>query len=376
MKQGRVRRRRVRHRIWPARWLSIAVLVTAACLGMMPSASAASPPFTPIRLPADAAMHPKSPNEWWYVTGHLHDAAGTRYGFEMVTFKFGNARELDPFISVNTLYRIDLALTDETHRKFYSTIQYITPSAGQPVLSTRGLMLHLSSRHASLSFDTEPAKATSYHLVGRMPVAALDLQVSTTRAPLLEGGKGLERIGDGYSYYYSLTNLAAAGTLTLNGRRTRVTGLSWMDHQWGQWNWTTQKGWDWMAIQLSNGASLSLVNLLGGPRSEAKYATVSFAHAPQLFTRDAAMAPLGRSWTSPRSHITYPTVWKVSVPAIGLIATVNASLPSQEMVDQVDPFSTYWEGSGSLAGALRGKPISGLVYTELAGYYKGGPLGL
>jgi predicted secreted hydrolase len=127
-----------------------------------------------------------------------------------------------------------------------------------------------------------------------------------------------------------------------------------------------------MAIQLANGTSLSLVNFLSGPRSGAKYATISFVHAPQLFTRAAAMTPLGQRWTSPRSHITYPTSWKIAIPAIGLKAVVTTSVPNQEIVDQVDPFSTYWEGSGRLSGSLQGKPISGRTYTELAGYYKRG----
>ncbi|HXT37818.1 MAG TPA: lipocalin-like domain-containing protein [Chloroflexota bacterium] len=355
-----------------ARWSRIAALLLGLCLAGIPNGPIVSSAFSPIRLPADAALHPKSPNEWWYVTGHLRDPAGTHYGFEMVTFKFGNARELDPFLTVNTLYRIDLAITDETHKHFYPTVEYILPSSGTPVLSTHALTLRMTAPPAFLSFTTEPGTGLAYRLSARMPSGSLDLRVTTTRPPLLEGGNGLERIGDGFSYYYSLTNLITTGTLILHGHKLAVSGLSWMDHQWGRWTWTTQKGWDWMAIQLANGTSLSLVNFLSGPRSGAKHATISFAQAPQLFTRDAVMTPLGRRWTSPRSHITYPTSWKIAVPAIGLKAVVTTSVPNQEVVDQVDPFSTYWEGSGRLSGTLRGKPISGLTYTELAGYYKGG----
>ncbi|HEY8285654.1 MAG TPA: carotenoid 1,2-hydratase [Chloroflexota bacterium] len=341
----------------------------------IPVGPAASMAFSPIHLPADAAMHSKSPNEWWYVTGHLRDRAATRYGFEMVAFKFGNARELDPFLTVNTLYRIDLAITDETHKRYYSSVEYILPSPGKPVLATHGLKLRLAAQRSSLSFDSETGAGPAYRLSARMPSGSLDLRVVTVRPPLLEGGTGLLSIGNGYSYYYSLTNLSTTGTLLLNGQKLAVTGLSWMDHQWGQWNWSTQKGWDWMAVQLANGTSLSLVNFLGGPRSGSKYATVSFAHVPQLFTRGATMTSLGRPWTSPRSHITYPLAWKIAVPAIGLKAVVTSSVPNQEIVDQVDPYSTYWEGSGRLSGTLQGKPISGFTYTELAGYYKRGPLG-
>jgi predicted secreted hydrolase len=372
---GNARRPERRRGAWVGvtRALCVAALLLALGAGMIPRTFAAPFHFIPIRLPADAAMHANWPNEWWYVTGHLQNAAGNHYGFELVTFKFGNARKIDPLLRVNTLYRIDLALTDETHKRFYSNIEYIVPSAGKPVLSTNRLMLRMVGSKASLAVDTMGATDLAYHLVDRMPDGAIDLSVRTTRPPLLEGGKGLERISDGYSYYYSLTNLATTGTLTLHGQKMTVTGLSWMDHQWGRWNWLGQPGWDWMAIQLTNGTSLSLVNFTSGPRRSAKSATIGFSSGSQIFTRNAAMTPLAQTWTSPRTHITYPLAWKVQVPAIGLDAVVTTTVPNQEMVDPVEPFSTYWEGSGRIVGTLRGKPISGLTYTELAGYFGRGP---
>jgi predicted secreted hydrolase len=351
------------------RSLCVAVLLIAMCAGMIPRAYAASFHFTPIRLPADAAMHKNWPNEWWYVTGHLRDAAGTHYGFELVTFKFGNARQIDPLLRVNTLYRIDLALTDETHKRFFSHIEYIVPSPGKPVLSTSRLKLRMVGSNASLSVDTVGVKDLAYHLVDRMPAGAIALTVRTARPPLLEGGKGLEQISDGYSYYYSLTNLVTTGSITLHGKKLAATGLSWMDHQWGKWNWLGQPGWDWMAIQLADGTSLSLVNFTSGPRRSTKAATIGLSTGSQVFTRNATMTPLGQTWTSPRTHIIYPLAWKVKVPAIGLDAVVTTSVPNQEMVDPLEPFSTYWEGSGRIVGTLHGRPISGLTYTELAGYY-------
>lgn len=338
------------------------------CWGAAPGVQAASFHFTPIRLPADAAMHTGSPNEWWYVTGHLRDAAGHRYGYELVTFKFGNARSLDPLLATNTLYRIDLAITDEANPGFTSTIEYLAPSPSA-ALSSRKLDLRMSGPTASLAFATLPGPGLAYHLSGRMAGGAVDLRVTSSRAPLLEGGKGLEHIGDGYSYYYSLTNLTTSGTLTLHGHAIPVNGLSWMDHQWGKWSWTSQKGWDWMAIQLDNGISLSLVNFLSGPRVSAKGATISFADQPQLFDHSARMIPSAPTWTSPRSHIRYPLRWRVQIPSIRLDAMVTTTVPNQEMVDQLDPFSTYWEGSSHLSGTLAGKRITGQTYTELAGYY-------
>lgn len=355
-----------------ARLVCLCAALVLLCFGSVPRTLAAPTAFARIRLPADAAMHPASPNEWWYVTGHLRDTAGHTYGYELVTFKLGNARQLEPLLPVNTLYRIDLAITDEVHRTFSSTVTYLLPVPGKTVLSSTRLTLRMPGQGASLAIETLPGPGLAYQLRGQFKTGIIDLTVRTTRPPLIEGGTGVEPIGGGYSYYYSLPHLRTSGTLTLHGRRVPVSGLSWMDHQWGTWNWRKQKGWDWMAIQLDNGTSLSLLNFSAGPRTTAKDATISFADGTQRFTGHATMAPLGPTWTSPRSHLTYPLSWHVIVPAIKLDAVVTATVPNQEMVDTLDPYSTYWEGSGRLSGTLAGKPIHGNTYTELAGYAQSG----
>jgi predicted secreted hydrolase len=351
-----------------ARLVRLGVLLAVLCFYSALPTAAASFRFKHIRLPADAAMHPASPNEWWYFTGHLRDQAAHTYGFELVTFKFGNARQLDPMLPVDTLYRIDLAITDEAHKTFFPMVTYLFPAAGKTVLSSRRLTVRMLGQGASLSVDTLPDPGLAYHLRGQMAAGSIDLSVRTTRPALLEGGNGVVPIANGYSYYYSLTNLQTIGTLTLRGRRIPVTGLTWMDHQWGVWNWRDQKGWDWMAIQLDNGASLSLLNFASGPHTVAKDSGISFKDGTQLFTRQARMTPAGRAWKSPRSHLSYPLVWHLEVPAIKLDAMVTATVANQEMVDQLDPSSTYWEGSGRLTGTLAGMPIRGMTYTELAGY--------
>jgi hypothetical protein len=40
--------------------------------------------------------------------------------------------------------------------------------------------------------------------------------------------------------------------------RPPVSGQSWMDHQWGAFNFASGAGWDWFSIQLSNGQQYML----------------------------------------------------------------------------------------------------------------------
>ena len=53
---------------------------------------------------------------------------------------------------------------------------------------------------------------------------------------VLHGDAGYSRKGDSKdqaSYYYSFTRLKAEGTLTFKGINHTVTGLAWMDHEFG-----------------------------------------------------------------------------------------------------------------------------------------------
>jgi predicted secreted hydrolase len=224
--------------------------------------------------------------------------------------------------------------------------------------------------------DTLAAPGLAYRLRGSMESGSLDLSIGTTRPPLLEGGAGVVPMGTGgYSYYYSLTNMQTTGTLTLAGKPLTVTGMTWMDHQWGSWKWSQIRGWDWMGVQLSNGTSLVLANFAAA-RLTLKSATVSFPSGSQLLTTDSSMTPLRHFWTSPVTKTTYPQGWHVKVPAIGLDAIVTPTMPNQEVVDPLSLGPTYWEGSCRLTGTLKGKPVAGLTYTELVGYAKRSAIGM
>src|SRR5688572_29238243 len=39
-------------------------------------------------FPRDHGAHPNFRHEWWYVTGNLDAADGTRFGFELTFFRF------------------------------------------------------------------------------------------------------------------------------------------------------------------------------------------------------------------------------------------------------------------------------------------------
>ena len=58
-------------------------------------------------------------------------------------------------------------------------------------------------------------------------------------------------------------DLAAAGTLVVDGLPVAVTGTAWFDHQWGDFIAVGGGGWDWFAVNLDDGTDLT-VSLVRG----------------------------------------------------------------------------------------------------------------
>src|SRR5262249_18416790 len=95
-----------------------------------------------------------------------------------------------------------------------------------------------------------------------MPSYAIDLRLTATRPPALHRGGYLQFGPAGDSYYYSRTRMLVDGTLQVGESARVVTGLAWMDHQWGDFRYDpAQGGWDWFGVQLDDGSDLMVTRL-------------------------------------------------------------------------------------------------------------------
>jgi predicted secreted hydrolase len=310
-----------------------------------------------VRLPQDEAPH-HDPVEWWYFNGHLQgtDAAGHvhSYGFEYVTFQFLG-------ITPKPEYFGDVSVTDLTRHVF----QYGGQEASYPVPATRdSFSLHTGdwSMSGGSGHDVLHAGLAGY---------TLDLDLRTTEPAVLHGDDGVIPYGPfGSSYYYSWTSLRTSGTVNDHGTIVKVTGLSWMDHQWGSIDLASGAGWDWFSMQLSGGQQYMLyfIRNKSGQIVQALGTQVArggrVTHLPSSAIADRATG----TWTSPATRITYSSGWQVTVPGGHL--TVTPDLVDQE----VDLLSTqmlaYWEGDVSIRGEIDGSPVTGVGYTEIAPYGK------
>lgn len=325
-----------------------AVLVAAAMAAVPATANptdsaygaAAYPTF--VHLPADQAAHPDAAQEWWYIVGHV-DADGHRFGYEVT---IGGGKEPQVITSI----------TDQTTGVYYTHSQ--TFPLDQTTFSTTELNLRTPT--ASLS---GPMSAMQLHAT--LPAAGeIDLTLSALGPALYNNGTGLMPFLGGTSYYYSLPSLASRGTLTVNNHSYPVTGQSWLDRQWGSWDWSTMQKWTWMPLQLSNGDRVNLWDLFAEGK-EFSYATVLHPDgAEEIVAVQPLAATTSDFWTSPATGQRYGTRWSVIIPALSASLTVVAQPQAQE---RVGTFGGTYEGASSVAGRYRGKRVTGVAYVEQNG---------
>ena len=173
----------------------------------------------------------------------------------------------------------------------------------------------------------------------------IQLKLFQQGQPLLVWGTGCEVLHPGGSdpiqdnnYYYSLTNLDASGTSTIGDDVFQVTGLTWMDHEYGAFP-DPGKGkkniWTLQDMQLSNGLHLSNYTQFGLLPQEnvpmPSSATLRLPSGESVFIENTTTTP-----TSPMQidGTTYFGMYEVS-----LLETENCTI--KFLVQNICPNQTF-----------------------------------
>lgn len=351
--------------------------VLLAFLAALPAAAQQprpAPQFQPAlpgyryQFPRDHFDHPGYQTEWWYYTGNLKSADGHRFGFELTFFRQGVSRAPNPSPwYVHDLYMAHLALSDIHGRRFYHAERLSRSGPGIAGVSQSAAAIWNGNWQVQIS-------GSKQQLRGATEDFGIDLTLDSAKPPVLQGQNGVSQkaAGPGHaSHYISLTRLLTSGTLTLHGVPYRVTGASWMDHEFfTDGMGSSEIGWDWLSIQLDDNTELMLYRLRHRDGSIDPYSSGSFVAADGrsqfLSSRDFTMTPAGAPWTSPKTGAAYPVRWHVAVPRLGLELEITTPLVNQELDERIGP--SYWEGVIDVAGRRAGAPIHGDGYLEMTGY--------
>ncbi|MEI7452137.1 MAG: lipocalin family protein [Candidatus Falkowbacteria bacterium] len=298
--------------------------------------------FTPIEFPRDEASH-RDMVEWWYFNGHLKDDGGQEYSFMDCLFQVDVHRCAVPLLNktpLKFLYFSHSLLSDISHNIFKSTLN--------PFLWFKKINFKKTGDNI-------------YHLKNKY----VDLQMISTKAPLLEGGHGYLRLGSKATYYYSLTNLQTSGHIKINNKWIAVSGKSWMDHQWANANYSGDK-WDWFSIQLDD--NTEIICFAHNDNGVKTYlADIVYADGGREYFNEAEIIPSTETWTSPKTGASYPTAWTMKIPARNIELKLTAKIKQQEVLFA---YINYWEGALAVTGNFSGQPVRGDAFMELVGYQK------
>ncbi|MGI4984088.1 MAG: lipocalin-like domain-containing protein [Janthinobacterium lividum] len=353
-------------------------------------------------FPRDSGAHPGYRTEWWYATGWLARPDGRPLGFQITFFRSATG-------------------TDPANPSAFAPTQLIIAHAAlsDPDL---GHLLH-DQRIARQGFDLAYArdantdvKLDDWRLVraadGHYTATAhsvgftLNLTLTPTQAPLLQGDAGYSRKGplaSQASYYYSEPQLRVTGEIGVaTGKRTTgaqgdahaatphadglpgeaqsadtsgnsaalpltaVTGSAWLDHEWSSTVLSADAtGWDWLGANLDDGSALMAFKV------RARDGHAVWAHAA-LRGRDGQIRSFGpdavdfipsRQWSSPRTATRYPVAQTVKTGA--LTWQLDPLFDDQELDSRQSTGAVYWEGAVRLR---RNGEAVGHGYLELTGY--------
>jgi predicted secreted hydrolase len=318
----------------------------------------------PIEFPADFGSHPDFRTEWWYVTGWLTTARGEPLGFQITFFR------TKPDIDANNpsafaprqLLIAHCAISDPRRGRLWQDqrirragLGLAEAAVGDTDVRIDRWTLTRNSRAYGAAIDAEDF--------------SLDLTLSETQAPLLNGDAGVSRKGPdpgAASYYYSLPHLKVAGAVARAGRRDQVTGEAWFDHEWSSEYLDAEAvGWDWIGINLDDGAALMAFRIRGA-QGESRWAggTLRSADGQVQILGSADVEFRGtRRWVSPRTAIAYPVQWQVRIGSREF--DLEPLLDDQENDTRLSTGAIYWEGAVRAIEAHR--PV-GRGYLELTGY--------
>lgn len=319
-------------------------------------------------FPKDHGPHPDFRNEWWYITGNLDGENDERFGFELTIFRFSLTplQDHDPNASAwktNQVYIGHFAITDVGNANFHVAQRYARGSLGLAGAQAEPFQVWLEDWSIKSKNNIWQINASDKDII-------MDLTLSPLKPPVLNGIDGLSQKSSepgNASYYYSIPRLRTVGTLQIENENYSVTGLSWLDREWGSSGLSKeQQGWDWFSIQLSDGSDLMFYSLRkmdgsGDPHSAGTWITAD-GHSVHLSNDDVDI-DVEDHWDSPLGG-TYPMAWHLRIPQIDLHLSLRPVLDAQELRTTV----RYWEGAVDVVGQKAGIPVEGRGYVELTGY--------
>lgn len=323
-------------------------------------------------FPVDYGAHPAFQTEWWYYTGSLATGTGRRFGYQFTIFRrtiIPDRPASESEWRTNQVYAAHFTVTDVESERFFQEQRFSRGGAGLAGATGDPYRVWLESWQVR-GTDDDPALSM---IMAANDQVAVDLTLVQTKPLVLQGDDGFSPKGPNpgeATYYYSLPHLETRGTITVDGEAFAVSGLSWMDHEFGSGAMGDEaQGWDWIAVHLDDGRDLMIgqirsVNDGDAPVVYGGSLVLADGSVHHLRLNDFTIA-VTDTWMSPHTGTVYPAGWRVSIDsgeAQPLELVLTPLVADQELTEGL---VIYWEGAVEVGG-----DATGYGYIELTGYYE------
>lgn len=329
-----------------------------------------------IQLPQDQYAHPNAPTEWWWHVGTLITSDNRSFGFEVNACGLGENNT-----GKAMAYFTQIAITDVQNQKHYQKVNDIIGNALPPEWTwaetdvSKPWFVKLPGEADDSGKQTNNG-AVTMKAVGNNPLhmevtasfndlntntpCVIELTLEQKGEPLLVWGTGCHEDVDpkGTSpitknnYYYSLTHLQAIGILTIGAEKFAVTGLTWMDHEYGAFpnpgskktnTWTLQDVQLNNDLHLSNYTQFDVTPKEGVPMSSS--VTLLSEDGKSHFIKDAITTPLNPVSLDGKQYFMR---FKIQLHPHGLYIMVESLVQDQRFIDlHPKPFNNSgYEGVG------------------------------
>jgi predicted secreted hydrolase len=307
-----------------------------------------------INLPADDAVHAYTPAsfEWWYWTSHLEAEDGSKFGFLDIVYT--GLYEAAPGTTV-PLQWSDTTISDIREGKYHFPGRAFLPEPAVTV--PNGFKFNIGENNVVGGDGLDVIHAVVDDGAKRYLV---DLEMKSEKAPV-------QHMAGGYIYDYARTRMDTRGTITVNGKKLKVHGHTYFDHEYGDqlYVMATVKDWTWISVQLDNDSELVVLVLNRQDGTKMAWADLTDAHCKttRYNPDEFALATTG-TW-EPSDICRYPMGWTISIPRASIYLQVTSSIIDQDIF--VPGMDHYYEGEAAVNGWDHG-PVSGRAVVELTAF--------
>ena len=331
-------------------------------------------PHPAFSFPRDHGSHPEFRIEWWYITGHLRDDEGQRFGFQATFFRVALTPQDDgaerAVFGTNQLMMAHMALADPVAGSFVHE-ERLNREGWDAWARVDGLDLRNGN------WSLQMAKDGAMTLVGSVrSEVSFSLRLAPLKGPVFFGEGGLSRKGaseSAASWYITFPRLHVTGHLDTAVATRPVVGEAWMDHEISSSQLEEEQvGWDWASLRLHDGREVMVYILRHRDGSVDPFSTLAWIDASggvHHFSPDQFTWTSRRTWESPATGGRYPLDIVLTAPRHDGMGQeqflLRPLMDEQEMVGHLGGVS-YWEGACDVLDS--DGVVVGEAYVELTGY--------